>query len=283
MHMCTYRVAITPVGSLMPQPLPSRISSTKRPGMSPECFSHNILNPFPIAGQLGHFPLFIITNKICFLATFVPLKGKAAHLGGRVHLQVVSTCLWRLKKRHNHSFGLIRSQAEPFIVWRKGELERRRFTLEPSFYFKVYLCEERQFIALFLKNSWPLLFSGAWRDLQLAVRTKGRVWLQPKKHRERRRGFCRSQLSLVWKPRTTGLSFRHESEVPCLGLVEGWRSSGHWESRLGGGCVVENRELVEWNCSLLNLEEVVGRRERRGKRGAVFGLMPWGIWPRLSS
>lgn len=125
--------------------------------MSPECLSHNVLNPFPIAGQLGHFQLFIVTNKICFLATFVPLKGNAAHLGGKVHLQVVSTCLWRLKKHHNHSFGLIRSQAEPFIVWRQGELERRRFTLEPSFYFKVYLCEERQFIALFLKNSWPLL------------------------------------------------------------------------------------------------------------------------------
>lgn len=26
-----------------------------------------------------------------------------------------------------------------------------------------------------------------------------------------------------------------------------------------------------------------GKAGEAGKRGAVFGLMPWGIWPRLSS
>lgn len=68
-----------------------------------------------------------------------------------------SVCKWsahvrEAQKRHHHSLGLIRSQAKPFIVWRRGELERRRFALEPSLYFKVYLCEGRQFIALLKKK-----------------------------------------------------------------------------------------------------------------------------------
>lgn len=67
------------------------------------------------------------------------------------------------------------------MVWRKGDLDSRRLTLEPSFYFKVYQAEERQFIAFIFKKFLAASFSGACRDPQLAVRTKGGVWLHPKK------------------------------------------------------------------------------------------------------
>lgn len=218
---------------------------------------------------------------MCFLAIFVPLKGIAAYLGGRVHLQMVSRCLWKLKKPHNHSFGLIRSQAEPFIVWRKGELERR-FLLDSTFYFKVYLCEERQFIALFLKNSWPLLslvLEGicGWQWGQ-----RERFGCKPRRHRERRRGLYRSQLSPVWKPRTIGLSFRHESEVKCLGLT---RPEKFWKSREQAwrGLCHGERGVCGVELQPSKLGGGRGKAGETGKRGAVFGLMPWGIWPGLSS
>lgn len=53
--------------------------------------------------------------------------------------------------------------------------------LEPSFYFKVYLCEERHYTAFIFREFLAISFSGAWQDLQLAVRTNGTVWLQPRK------------------------------------------------------------------------------------------------------
>lgn len=83
----------------------------------------------------------------------------------------------------------MRSQAEPFNVHRKGELESRIFMLEPSFYFKVYLCEERHFAAFIFREFLAVSFSGAWRDLQSAVRTNGRVWLQPRKAQRAKKGL----------------------------------------------------------------------------------------------
>lgn len=47
---------------------------------------------------------------------------------------------------------------------------------------------------------------------------------------------------------------------------------------------MEKRELEERNHSLSNLEKFgIGKAGKAGERGAVFGFMPWGIWPRLNS
>lgn len=60
--------------------------------------------------------------------------------------------------------------------------------------------------------------------------------------------------------------------------------AGNGESKLSRGCVMEKRELEERNHSLSNLEKFgIGKAGKAGERGAVFGFMPWGIWPRLNS
>lgn len=90
------------LGSTCPHHVPSReqvpcapsqltCPTPTRAGSFPMVLEHPPKGPEPFS-QLS-----ILTNKMCFLAAFVPLKENAAHLGGRVHLQMVSTYLCSAK------------------------------------------------------------------------------------------------------------------------------------------------------------------------------------------
>lgn len=102
----------------------------------------------------------------------------------------------------------------------------------------------------------------------MAVRTKSRVWSQPKRS-ERRRGLCRSQVSLVQKPRTVGLSFRYESEVKCLGLTRRTEKCWKWREQAWDGMV--RAGVVSWWSETVvpkfggGRSGMAGRQERQEK------------------
>lgn len=121
---CPHHLIMLPQSSIW-----NKLTVTNSSRISPQCVCLNVLNLFHIARQLVGFSLFFIINKLCLgiKNSVLLLQGHSAYLGG-FYLQIASTCL-RLQKSYNHAFGLIRSQAELLIVWRKQDLEGR-YSLE---------------------------------------------------------------------------------------------------------------------------------------------------------
>lgn len=111
-----------PPSQLIYQPGPhqSTILITNGPGTCSECLCRHVPSPFPVAGQLGRFQLFIITNKVC-LQQGLCLSRLMLLIEERDFICRWSARVWRLKRFHNHSFVLIRSPPERLNVLLSGE------------------------------------------------------------------------------------------------------------------------------------------------------------------